>query len=360
MPSSDVYLGGRRSPWTATHCPTHTPSMPRLVIQTICFAGLLFAASAPVFGQAKTAVKQAARAPQAPLAAAALQHALDLADHGRCADAMPQLRKAIGHVEGDLLKRRVGEAGIRCALALDQQEEATEFLNWQRREFARDDPSILYLSQHVHADLAKRAASELASKAPKSPEYLLMKAELAEEQRDWEVALETYRDLLKAAPERPGIHQRAGEMIMVLTQPPTPDSMKEAQQEFEAELKLNPANAAAEFDLGMIAHAQGHLPEAIQHFARAAQLDASLGDAYLDLGRSLLDADREREAVAPLESAVKLQPENPEAHFFLATAYQRTGRAKDAAREFGLQKNLLAKLHPGGDAGGAAPAASQQ
>ena len=259
------------------------------------------------------------------------------------------------HVEGDLLKRRVGEAGIRCALALDQQEEATDFLNWQRREFSHGDPSILYLSQHVHAGLAKRAAAELAAKAPKSLEHLLMKAKLAEEQRDWENALENYRDLLKVAPERPGIHQRAGEMIMVLTQPPTTDSMREAQQEFEAELKLNPGNAFAEFDLGMIAHLQGHLPEAIQHFSRAAQLDASLWDAYLNLGRSLLDADRESEAVAPLEMAVRLQPDNPDTRFFLATSYQRIGRTADAAREFAAHKSLLAKLHAGGDAGANAP-----
>ena len=331
--------------------------MHRIVIQTICLAGLLVAAAVPVYGQAKAPAKPAGgRAPQAPVSAAALQHALDLADHMRCAEALPQLRKLIGHVEGDLLKRRVGEAGIRCALAIDHQEDATDFLNWQRREFPHDDPSILYLSQHVHADLAKRAAERLRATAPKSPEYLLMKAELAEEQSDWENALETYRELLKVAPERPGVHQRAGEMIMVLTEPPTPDSMREAQQEFQAELKLDPGNALAEFDLGMIAHRQGHLPEAIQHFSRAAELDASLGEAYLDLGRSLLDSDRDREAVAPLETAVKLKPDDPDAHFFLATAYQRTGRAADAAREFALHKTVLAKLHPGGDADANSPA----
>ena len=100
-------------------------------------------------------------------------------------------------------KRRVGEAGIRCALAIDAEEAATDFLNWQRREFPHDDPSILYLSQHVHADLAKRAAVALAAKAPKSPEYLLMKAELAEEQSDWENALETYRSCSRWRPNGP-------------------------------------------------------------------------------------------------------------------------------------------------------------
>ena len=105
---------------------------------------------------------------------------------------------------------------------------------------------------------------------------------------------------------------------------------------------------------------EDYLPEAIQHFARAAQLDASLGEAYLDLGRSLLDSDRESEAVAPLETAVKLKPADPDTHFFLATAYQRTGRAADAAREFALHKSILAKLHPSGDANAPAPESPQQ
>jgi Flp pilus assembly protein TadD len=53
---------------------------------------------------------------------------------------------------------------------------------------------------------------------------------------------------------------------------------------------------------------------------------------------SLLAQKNYAEAVAPLETAVKLEPANPAAHYSLATAYARTGRKQDAEREFALQQ----------------------
>jgi Flp pilus assembly protein TadD len=53
---------------------------------------------------------------------------------------------------------------------------------------------------------------------------------------------------------------------------------------------------------------------------------------------SLIADKKYEEAVAPLEKAVRLQPDNPAAHYSLATAYARTGRREDAEREFDLQK----------------------
>ena len=63
------------------------------------------------------------------------------------------------------------------------------------------------------------------------------------------------------------------------------------------------------------------------------------GRAY----RSLLAADKPADAVAPLEAAVKLQPENPTAHFQLANAYRLTRRKVDSDREFMAYKNASEK-----------------
>ena len=46
------------------------------------------------------------------------------------------------------------------------------------------------------------------------------------------------------------------------------------------------------------------------------------------------------DAQAPLETAVKLQPQNAAAHYHLGVVYQRTGRKDDAAREFALRKEI--------------------
>jgi Flp pilus assembly protein TadD len=59
---------------------------------------------------------------------------------------------------------------------------------------------------------------------------------------------------------------------------------------------------------------------------------------------SLLTEKNYADAVAPLETAVKLEPGNPAAHYGLATAYSRTGRKEDAQREFALQQQAAERM----------------
>jgi Tfp pilus assembly protein PilF len=56
-----------------------------------------------------------------------------------------------------------------------------------------------------------------------------------------------------------------------------------------------------------------------------------------------LAGDRAAEAIPPLETAVKLNPGSPMAHFQLANAYKRTGRKEEAGREYNLQKQAAEK-----------------
>ncbi|MGI9072394.1 MAG: tetratricopeptide repeat protein, partial [Bryobacteraceae bacterium] len=89
--------------------------------------------------------------------------------------------------------------------------------------------------------------------------------------------------------------------------------------------------------------------QAIEYFSKATKLDASFADAYLGLGRSLLGANQAAEAVAPLEIAAKLRPDNPVVHFNLATAYRRAGRKADADREFVAHRQASEKANQTSD-----------
>jgi tetratricopeptide (TPR) repeat protein len=266
-----------------------------------------------------------AQTPPKPAATASL------AESGHCREVLPQLKRSMIHTEDVAVKRRVGVAGVRCSMQVNDAAGAVTFLVWLNHEFPHD-PAVLYLSSHVYSDLSMRASNELLSSAPASPQVRELNAEALETMGKWKEAADEYRAVLAKDPNLPGIHYRLGRLM--LSMPDAPSTVKDdAKKEFEEELKVDPNNAGAEFVLGELARQAEQWPDAIAHFSKAVKLDTSFADAYLGLGRSYMGSDQPAQAVPPLELAAKLQPDNPVVHFQLATAYRRSGRKADADRE---------------------------
>jgi tetratricopeptide (TPR) repeat protein len=265
------------------------------------------------------------------------QQGLSLARAGRCKEALPLLSTAVRASEKDL-RRQAGFAGVRCAMLDASPHMATEFLRSLSRDFPQD-PEVLYLAVHTYSDLSTRAAQELGTKAPNSPQAHELNAEALEMQGKWDEAAKEYQAVLRQDPRLPGIHFLLGRLL--LSRPnPAPDMAEQARKEFQQELEIDPSNAGAEYVLGELARQESQWPEAIAHFSRATKLDAAFGDAFLGLGTSLLSSKQFSQAIPPLETAVKLEPQNPAAHYSLAMAYSRAGRAQDADREFAVHKQM--------------------
>jgi len=253
------------------------------------------------------------------------ERATALAEHGNCADAMPLIHDAleqVAQIQDRDLKRRMGAAGVRCAMTLNHQGAATLLLSWLEQEFP-NDPEILFMATHVYSDLAARTSQELMDAAPDSPLVVEINAEKFEKQGEWKKAIAEYRVLLAREPHMPGIHNRIGQIILAM--PATATSSGEARKEFEEELKVYPQNAGAEYFLGELDRKSGHLPQAIEHYRNATRINPGLPEPHFGLGR-------------------RLQPGNPTVHLNLAHAYQELGRKEDAAREFALQKSTSAKI----------------
>lgn len=269
------------------------------------------------------------------------QQGVNLAKSGHCREAVPLLRKAAPRTTDKELKRQAGFVGVRCAMTENQPDAAVEFLRFLEREFP-DDPDVLYFAVHAYSDLATRASQELAATAPNSYQAHELNAESLELQGKWDQAASEYHHLLEQNPRLPGIHFRVARLL--LSRPdPGPTVAEEAKRELQQEIEIDPSNAGAEYVLGELARQDSQWPEAIAHFSRAAKLDAGFGDAYLGLGVSLISAKQFSEAVPPLETAVKLEPRNPAAHYNLAMAYNRAGRKQDADREFAVHRQMTQK-----------------
>ncbi len=108
------------------------------------------------------------------------------------------------------------------------------------------------------------------------------------------------------------------------------------RREFQSEVDVDPSNASAQFVLGELARRAGDWNEAIARFSQAAKLDAGFSEAYLALGMSLAASGQFSQAISPLETYVKLQPEDPAGHYQLAIAYSRTGNKDAATREMAV------------------------
>src|SRR5205814_4100949 len=268
------------------------------------------------------------------------QAAIKVAQAGRCQEAVPGLKKASRLTDKDL-RRSAGFAGVRCAMILNQTGMALDFLRLLNREFPHD-PEVLYVSVHTYSDLSTRAAQQLATTAPNSPQAHELNAESLEVQGKWDQAAREYQAVLQQNPRLPGIHFRLGRLL--LSKPdPGPTVAEDAKKEFQQELEIDPNNAGAEYVLGELARQAQQWDEAIRHFSRAAKLDAGFGDAFLALGASLLAAKKFSDAVSPLEVAVKLEPGNPAAHYSLAVAYTRSGRKQDGEKEFAVHRQMMQK-----------------
>ncbi len=203
---------------------------------------------------------------KAPASATATgaERGINLASKGRCAEALPILKKAGAQITDKKLKYDLLMSMARCAMGLERNETAVRTILDLNRSFPQD-PEVLYLTTHYYSDLALRASHELAATAPSSPQAQQLEAEAFESRGEWDKAITQYGMILEHNPQRHGIHYRLGRLFLTKT---PPDS-ENAKKELEEELKIDPSSAASEFLLGEIARQSGQWDDAIGHFEKA-------------------------------------------------------------------------------------------
>ncbi len=272
--------------------------------------------------------------------AAPLRQALSLAQGGRCAEALPVLKRSTQGLADKQLRYLAAFAIVRCGMSVSDTAAVVNALVLLRRDFP-DDPEVLYSAARIFSQLADSTAKDLVERFPKSPQVGKLNAEALESKQMWKEAIEAYRGILAQDPKVPGVHYRIASILLDTS--PGAEATSEAKRELEAELEINPKNATAVFALGEIARRAGAWEEAIRLFSRASQLDAGFLEAYFEIGVSLNAAGKYADAIAPLERYAKGVPADPAGHYQLAIAYSRTGNKAAADRELKLQQEALAK-----------------
>jgi tetratricopeptide (TPR) repeat protein len=310
------------------------------VVVLLCIGSLL---SGPAIFSQQTNVSAA------PPAASALtpEKALALAEQGHCRESISALKRALNSQISSETRKRAGVAGLRCALSLDDRESAADFIRLLNKQFGRD-PDVLFILVHAYSDLSTRTSQDLGRTAPQSLAAHKLNAEALEMQGRWEPAQLEYEGILAKDPNAVGIHFLLGRSL--LSQPNiTPEIAERAKQEFLKEIQLDPKNAGALYILGELARRAEDWDDAIARFSQAANLDSNFAEAYLGWGSCLVAVKKFAEAVPPLRTAERLQPDNPAVHYNLAVALSRTGNNEEAQKEFAIHRQLTEKSAAGED-----------
>jgi tetratricopeptide (TPR) repeat protein len=126
----------------------------------------------------------------------------------------------------------------------------------------------------------------------------------------------------------------------------TKSRFAEARQAFLTVLSLDPYDAKAENNLGLIYETEGQAPAAMEAYRKAiAWQEQSLHPSeqpYVNLGNLLMEQGQAKEALASLQKAVGLAPNNAFCHMTLGIAYRQDGTLDQAQAEL----EAATKLEP--------------
>jgi tetratricopeptide (TPR) repeat protein len=238
----------------------------------------------------------------------------------------------------------VGEAAQMLALSyysLGRFEDAIPLIEKQPSTGAAGvDNSYLLGMCYLRLDdsrNARRAFARMHSVPEGSAAAHLIFARMLVREHLEEKALPELEAGIKEDPRIPMAHFLLGEIFLYQR------SAEQAIQEFRKELAINPAVWLVPWRLGDALARVNKIDEAEQALKQSIWLNESFSGPYVTLGQIALKKGDPLVAIGYLEKAVKLDPNNYHAHFYLARAYKSTGRNAEAERQFELAGTLIEK-----------------
>jgi tetratricopeptide (TPR) repeat protein len=181
---------------------------------------------------------------------------------------------------------------------------------------------------------ARQAFARMFGVGPDSAASYLFTARMLLRQDLSSVADEYAQRAVALDPKLPLGHQLLGEIDLFQGKFP------EAIAEFQKELEINPAYAAAYYKLADAYSRVQKFDEAEKMLQRSIWLDATSTGPYILLGKVLQKKGETELAVRALQRALAMDPNNAIPHYLLGQCYRELGRAEDADRELKLAESL--------------------
>ena len=263
--------------------------------------------------------------------------AITRAAMGDCNRSVGELKLQASRNRDGEIRKLAGLAFIQCLLPHNEFTEIIPVLGDLQKAFP-NDADVLYEAAKVYNKAWNFTIYDLFQKSPASFRVNQLSAEVFETQGKYGEAAAEYKRAIEKNAGALNLHYRLGRALLL--QAHDPASFAAAREQFEAELKLNPVDAAAEYQVGQIYLNEQKNAEAVERFEKALEVAPNFAEALVALAKLRLAGKQNVEAIALLERAVKVQPNMEAAHYNLMLAYRESGKNKDAQRE----KQVLERL----------------
>jgi predicted Zn-dependent protease len=268
--------------------------------------------------------------------------AMSLSELGQYEEALPALEKAFAQSADPVLRRMAGLHLQRTYTGLRRDQDAVD-IALRLSRLHPDDPEVLYHSGRVFANFAYLQTMKLAAVAPDSVWLHLAAGEADESQGLHDSAIREYRQALVLAPRRPGVNFRIGRTLLARSQNAAADDLAEARKAFAEELRIDPTNANAAYEIGEMHRKAGELEQARDFFEQALKHYPEFEEALVGVGRTLIALGQPAQAVPRLEAAIKRNPENEVTYYQIAQAYRVLGKTAEQEKALGEFTRLRGK-----------------
>ena len=257
------------------------------------------------------------------------------------AKAAAALDRALRSDPGDPRARRMLAIAL---LNTEQYKRAAEMLRnipGRDTDFSLQYAFALALMRSDRAADAEIASRQLMAGHADSPEVNLLLGQALAQRGDYDSAV---APLQRALVLKPDLREANGSLgVIYLRQ----GRLDDAEAALRAELRLDPGDATSRQNLAVVLDKRGASADAVRVLRGLLQEKPDYKGARYLLGKILLSQGAAAEAVEHLEAAARLDPEDASVHYQLAQAYQKTGRAELAEREFDRYRELKDKRRGG-------------
>jgi tetratricopeptide (TPR) repeat protein len=256
--------------------------------------------------------------------------AISLTELGRYSDGLPDLERTFRDSTNSDIKRMCGLELMRAYDNLQRESDAVEVGIALNRAFP-DDAEILYETGRVYGNYAFVTMNRLSQVAPHSIWRQIAAGEAAEGTGNFDQALIAYRAVLAMDPHHPGIHYRIARILESRSQQTaSADDIQAAREEFEQELQIDPSNADAAYEIGLMYSKSGQFDKAKDYYEIALKYHSDFEEAQLGMGGVYLKLGKAEIAIPYLRKAVEADHEDALAYYLLARAYESIGSDVDA------------------------------